>query len=143
MTASVAVRLLALAAAALLAGARRPGGARGRRATRTPPRRRRAPSRPVAGTTPSRSREGPAGDAERTTCGLTLTSRSLGVTHPVLPCHTKILVRYGDQTLFTEVIDTKLKSPRTQFELTESLARRLGLDGIQRVEWRFATGPSG
>jgi hypothetical protein len=83
---------------------------------------------------------GPAGDAERTACGLILTSRSLGVTHPVLPCGAKILIRYGDETLYTEVIDTKLKSPRTQFELTEGVARRLGLDGIQRVEWRFATG---
>ena len=142
MTAAVVVRLLALAAAALLAalvamavlegqgdedaaaqtqGAVAPGGWYDAFAVT----------------------RGPAGDAERTTCGLTLTSRSLGVTHPVLPCHTKILVRYGDQTLFTEVIDTKLKSPRTQFELTESIARRLGLDGIQRVQWRFATGPTG
>ncbi len=86
---------------------------------------------------------GPAGDAERTTCGLTLTSKSLGVTHPVLPCGAKILLRYGDETLFTEVIDTKLKSPANQFELTEGIARRLGLDGIQRVQWRFATDASG
>src|SRR5438309_1806932 len=28
---------------------------------------------------------GPAGDAQRTTCGLVLTDRSLGVTEPVLP----------------------------------------------------------
>ena len=86
---------------------------------------------------------GSAGDAERTSCGLILTSRSLGVTHPVLPCGAKLLVRYGDETLFTEVIDTKLKSPGNQFELSESLARRLGLDGVQRVEWRFATAPNG
>ncbi len=86
---------------------------------------------------------GPAGDAEKTTCGLTLTSRSLGVTHPVLPCGTKILIRYGNETLFTEVIDTKLKSPGNQFELTEGIARRLGLDGIQRVQWRFAADTSG
>jgi hypothetical protein len=86
---------------------------------------------------------GSAGDAERTTCGQILTSKSLGVTHPVLPCGAKILVRYGDETIFTEVIDTKLKSPGNQFELTEGIARRLGLDGIQRVEWRFATAQSG
>jgi hypothetical protein len=83
---------------------------------------------------------GPAGDAERTSCGLILTSRSLGVTHPVLPCGAKILVRYGNETLFTEVIDTRLKSPGNQFEMTEGVARRLGLDGVQRIEWRFATG---
>jgi hypothetical protein len=86
---------------------------------------------------------GPAGDAERTTCGLILTSRSLGVTHPVLPCGAKILIRYGNETLFTEVIDTRLKSPGNQFELTEGVARRLGLDGVQRIEWRFATASNG
>ena len=32
---------------------------------------------------------GPAGDAEKTSCGLILTVRSLGVTHPVLPCGAK------------------------------------------------------
>jgi hypothetical protein len=62
------------------------------------------------------------------------------VTHPVLPCGAKILVRYGNETLFTEVIDTRLKSPGNQFEMTEGVARRLGLDGVQRIEWRFATG---
>jgi hypothetical protein len=86
---------------------------------------------------------GPAGDAERTSCGLILTTRSLGVTHPVLPCGAKILIRYGNETLFTEVIDTRLKSPGNQFELTEGVARRLGLDGIQRIQWRFATTASG
>jgi hypothetical protein len=86
---------------------------------------------------------GPVGDAERTTCGLVLTSKSLGVTHAVLPCGAQILVRYGDQTLLTEVIDTKLKRPANQFELTEGIARRLGLDGIQRIEWRFATASNG
>jgi hypothetical protein len=86
---------------------------------------------------------GPVGDAERTTCGLVLTTRSLGVTHAVLPCGTKILLRYGDETLLTEVIDTKLKSPGNQIELSEEIARRLGLDGIQRVDWRFAVPPNG
>ena len=81
---------------------------------------------------------GPAGDAERTTCGLILTGRSLGVTHPVLPCGAKLLVRFGGDTVLTEVIDNRLKSAGRQFELTEALARRLGLDGTQQVRWRFA-----
>ena len=85
---------------------------------------------------------GVAGDAERTTCGLILTTRSLGVTHPVLPCGAKILIRFGNETVFTEVIDNKLKSPRTQFELTEGLAREVGLDGTQRLDWRFAAVPA-
>lgn len=81
---------------------------------------------------------GPAGDAERTSCGLVLTEASLGVTHPVLPCGAKILLRFGDQTVFTEVIDNKLKSGGRQLEVTESLTQQLGLDGTQKVDWRFA-----
>jgi hypothetical protein len=85
---------------------------------------------------------GPAGDAERTTCGLILTGRSLGVTHPVLPCGAKILLRFGGDTVLTEVIDHRLKSTGRQFELTQALARRIGLDGTQQVRWRFVT-PAG
>jgi hypothetical protein len=85
---------------------------------------------------------GPVGDAEQTTCGLVLTAKSLGVTHPVLPCGARILVRYGDVTALTEVIDNDLQSTGRQFELTEPLALRLKLDGIQQVEWRFAERPS-
>jgi hypothetical protein len=83
---------------------------------------------------------GPAGDAERTSCGLILTQRSLGVTHPVLPCGAKLVMRYRGEAVLTEVIDNTLESPGRQFELTEGLARLIGLDGTQQVQWRFATG---
>ena len=86
---------------------------------------------------------GPAGDAETTTCGLILTGKSLGVTHPVLPCGAKILVRFQGDTVLTEVIDNRLKSSGRQFELTDSLARTIGLDGTQQIEWRFAVAGSG
>ncbi len=86
---------------------------------------------------------GPAGDAERTSCGLILTGKSYGVTHPVLPCGAKLLLRFGGQTVLTEVIDNKLKSAGRQFELTERLANDLGLDGTQEIDWRFAARPSG
>lgn len=79
------------------------------------------------------------GDAERTVCGLILTARSLGVTHPVLPCGAKVLIRYGGETVLTEVIDNELVETGRQFELTPSLARLVGLDGTQEVEWRYAT----
>ena len=77
--------------------------------------------------------------AERTSCGLTLTARSLGVTHPVLPCGAKLLVRYGGETILTEVIDNELVATGRQFELTPALAQLVGLDGTQQVEWRYAT----
>jgi hypothetical protein len=85
---------------------------------------------------------GQAGEAERTTCGLILTGKSLGVTHPVLPCGARLVLRYGGTTVLTEVIDNQLKSGGRQFELTESLARRMSLDGTQQVGWRFASRPS-
>ena len=81
---------------------------------------------------------GVAGDAERTTCGLILTEQSLGVTEPVLPCHAKVLIRFGDRTFLTEVIDNRLKAGGRQFEVTEGLAQKMGLDGTQRIQWRFA-----
>ena len=82
---------------------------------------------------------GAAGDAERTTCARILTGRSLGVSHPVLPCGAKIFISYSGVEVLTEVIDTKLKQPGRQFELTEALAQRLGVDGTQQIRWRFAT----
>lgn len=86
---------------------------------------------------------GTPGDAQRTSCGLVLTGKSLGVTHPVLPCGAVIVLRYGGDTVLTEVIDNNLRNPNRQLELTEGLARLLGLDGVQKVEWRFAARPTG
>jgi hypothetical protein len=81
---------------------------------------------------------GPARDAERTACRRILTARSLGVTHPVLPCGAKIFIAYGGTEALTEVIDTRLKRAGRQFELTEALAERLGIEGTQQITWRFA-----
>jgi hypothetical protein len=77
-------------------------------------------------------------DAERTTCRRILTQRSLGVTHAVLPCGAKIVIAYGGTEVLTEVIDNRMKRPGRQFELTEPLAQRLGIDGTQQIRWRFA-----
>jgi hypothetical protein len=81
---------------------------------------------------------GAPSERERTACRSILTNRSLGVTHPVLPCGAKIVVAYRETELLTEVIDTRLKRPGRQFELTEALAQRLGIEGTQQIRWRFA-----
>jgi hypothetical protein len=86
---------------------------------------------------------GAVGDAERTTCGELLTSKSLGVTHPVLPCGAKLVLRNGNVQVLTEVIDNALVQPGRQLEVTEGLARMLKLQGTQEIEWRFATDASG
>ena len=82
---------------------------------------------------------GATGDAQRTTCGQVLTAESLGVTHPVLPCGAKVVLRSGSKQVLTEVIDNKLVEPGRQLEVTEALAGMLGIEGTVELEWRFAT----
>lgn len=82
---------------------------------------------------------GATGDAQRTTCGQVLAPESLGVTHPVLPCGAKVILRSGDKQVLTEVIDNALVEPGRQLEVTEELASILGIDGTVELEWRFAT----
>ncbi len=86
---------------------------------------------------------GATGDAQRTTCGQVLAPKSLGVTHPVLPCGAKVILRSGDKQVLTEVIDNALVEPGRQLEVTEALASMLGIDGTVELEWRFATSGSG
>jgi hypothetical protein len=82
---------------------------------------------------------GATGDAQRTTCGQLLAPQSLGVTHPVLPCGAKVILRSGDTQILTEVIDNALVEPGRQLEVTESLAAMLEIEGTVELEWRFAT----
>jgi len=126
-----AVALLAAVGALALSSDRGDGGA----ATTEP----RAVPAPDGGWyTALAGSRGAVRDAERTTCRLILTGRALGVTHPLLPCGALIYIEYGGIELLTEVIDTKLKEPGRQFELTEVLAQRFGLDGTQEIRWRYA-----
>ena len=141
MTLTVLQRMIALAAVALVAGVAVLAltGEAANDATETGPQ-----QVPVAGGdgwyTALAGSRGAARDAERTTCARILTARSLGVSHPVLPCGAKIFISYGGVEVLTEVIDTKLKQPGRQFELTDALAQRLGVEGTQQIKWRFATG---
>jgi hypothetical protein len=86
---------------------------------------------------------GPTGDAQRTTCGQVLSPESLGVTHPVLPCGAKVILRSGNKQVLTEVIDNTLVEPGRQLEVTQKLAKLLGIKGTVELEWRFATTDSG
>ena len=82
---------------------------------------------------------GAAGDAQRTTCGQVLAPDSLGVTHPVLPCGTKIVLRHRDRQVLTEIIDNTLVVAGRQLEVTEALGQTLDLEDTAEIEWRFAT----
>ena len=86
---------------------------------------------------------GAPGDAQRTTCGQILTAKSLGVTHPVLPCGAKLVLKNGNTQVLTEVIDNKLVVPGRQLEVTPALAHMLGLSGTEEIQWRFAAPATG
>lgn len=137
MLSTLGQRLLVLAAIALLGATaalavvarqspERPGGVTG------------APA-PSGWNVAFAASRGPTGDAQRTTCGQVLADESLGVTHPALPCGSKIVLRHGDTTILSEVIDNDLVDPGLQLEVTEALAKMLGLEGTAEIEWRFAT----
>jgi Lytic transglycolase len=75
---------------------------------------------------------------KRTACGQILGPLTEGVGHPVLPCGVKIYVTYDGRRVLTQVIDRGPSVPGRQFELTEALAHRLGLVGVQRIAWSYA-----
>ena len=75
---------------------------------------------------------------KRTACGQVIGARTEGVAHPVLPCGVKLYLAYDGRHVLTQVIDRGPYAPGRQFDLTEALARRLGLVGVQRVTWSYA-----
>jgi hypothetical protein len=138
MQGSLGERLVLLAAVALLGGV--VALAVGEQRTETAVDTASSAPAPAGWNTVFAGSRGAAGDAQRTTCGQLLTNDSLGVTHPVLPCGAKLIVRRGDVQVLTEVIDNRIVEPGRQLEVTEDLAGMLGLEGTEEVDWRFATG---
>jgi rare lipoprotein A len=75
---------------------------------------------------------------KHTACGQVIGARTEGVAHPVLPCGVKLYLTYEGRHVLTQVIDRGPYVPGRQFDVTEALARRLGLVGVQRVTWSYA-----
>jgi rare lipoprotein A (peptidoglycan hydrolase) len=76
---------------------------------------------------------------ERTSCGHRLNQRTLGVAHPVLPCGVKLFLEYNDTVVLTQVVDRGLGVPGREFDVTRPLARKMGLEGTQRIRWSYAS----
>ena len=81
---------------------------------------------------------GPAAFGRRTACGGTLTADTQGVAHPTLPCGARIFITYKGKTVLTQVVDRGPYVPGRQFDLTDALARHLGLRGVQLIHWAYA-----
>jgi hypothetical protein len=81
---------------------------------------------------------GPAAFNKRTACGGRLRPDTEGVAHPTLPCGARIFLTYHGKTVLTQVVDRGPYTPGRQFDLTDALARRLDLRGVQTVHWAYA-----
>ena len=82
---------------------------------------------------------GEAAFGRRTACGQVIRAATQGVAHPVRPCGARIYVTYRDRHVLTQVIDRGPYAPGRTFELTAALARQLGLTGVRRITWSYAS----
>ena len=64
--------------------------------------------------------------------------KTAGVAHPVLPCGAKIYINFDGKQVLTQVIDRGHTAPGRKFDVTQALAKLLGLQGTQTIRWRFA-----
>jgi hypothetical protein len=83
---------------------------------------------------------GPGRYGRATPCVARLTPTLEGVAHPVFPCGARITLRLGDKEVETRVVDRGPVGEGQDFSVTEALAARLGLTGVQTVQWKFSTG---
>jgi rare lipoprotein A (peptidoglycan hydrolase) len=80
----------------------------------------------------------PTSRTQKSACGVLITPNTAGVAHPVLPCGAKIYIEFGGKEVLTQVIDHGHTAPGRTFDVTQALAKLLGLDGSQTIRWRFA-----
>jgi rare lipoprotein A (peptidoglycan hydrolase) len=81
---------------------------------------------------------GPAAFGRRTACGGIIRPDTQGVSHPTLPCGARIFLFFHGLRVLTQVVDRGPYVPGRQFDLTDALARRVGLRGVQRIQWSYA-----
>jgi hypothetical protein len=75
---------------------------------------------------------------EQTSCGVTLTTTTIGVAHSVLPCGVEVVLSAGGREVNAEVVERGGVGEGLAFVLTPALAEQLGVTGTQRIRWRFA-----
>ena len=81
----------------------------------------------------------PTDKAKPGACGVVIGPKTMGVGHPVLPCGAKIYIEFNGKQVLTQVIDRGHTAPGRTFDVTQALAKLLGLEGTQTIRWRFAS----
>ncbi len=125
-------RLIALAAVALLTGVVALAATSGSR------RHDEGLPEPSGSYTARAGSSGSGSIGKRTACGGTLRADTEGVAHPILPCGARLYVTFDGQTVLTQVVDRGPYVPGREFDLTDALARRLGLRGVGEIHWSYA-----
>jgi rare lipoprotein A len=69
---------------------------------------------------------GPGFWGNRTACGKTLKTTTIGVAHKKLPCGTKVTFAYNGHWVRAKVIDRGPYNGDYKWDLTKKLAKRLG-----------------
>jgi rare lipoprotein A (peptidoglycan hydrolase) len=80
----------------------------------------------------------PSTKQAKSSCGVAIGTKTIGVAHPVLPCGVKVYVEYKGKEVLTQVIDRGHTVPGREFDLTQALAKLLHVQGTQTIQWRFA-----
>ena len=93
---------------------------------------------PVGSYTALAGSSGVVAYGKRTACGQIIGPKTEGVAHPVLPCGVKIYISFDGRHVLTQVIDRGPYVPGRQFDLTQALAARIGLTGVQKIHWSYA-----
>jgi rare lipoprotein A (peptidoglycan hydrolase) len=81
----------------------------------------------------------PTSRTQKSACGVLIGPKTAGVAHPVLPCGAKIYIEFDGRQVLTQVIDRGHTAPGRTFDVTQALAKLLGLEGSQTIRWRFAS----
>lgn len=76
---------------------------------------------------------GPGFYGNRTACGQTLTTGTVGVAHKTMPCGTKLKLRYGNNTVKVKVIDRGPYHGNREFDLTGATKQKLGFGSTGTV----------
>lgn len=81
---------------------------------------------------------GPGFYGNRTACGKTLRTTTIGVAHRTLPCGTKVTFAYHGRFLVAPVIDRGPYSGGYTFDLTGAAAEALGFSGSGNLRYAVA-----
>jgi hypothetical protein len=86
----------------------------------------------LAGVAPQAPRAG-----RRSGCDWVVMPRTQGVIHPTLPCGARLYVEYAGRKALTQIVAKLPVGQGRQLDLTPRLARRLGLEGVRELRWAF------